>query len=247
MKKIIPVLIALVAITMTAAACQPGSAGQSSVDRPPSGGARVLVLGDSLTAEAWKSGRPELTLKSWKMDWAGSKFGSTACDGYAVARSVPLPDVVIVSYSGNAGLYSCVTKGNTLSEKYQYDLNRIIDFYKGKGVRIVVVGAPKRATEGTEAVYKAMKSTAAARGVPWMDGGNTITPNRAATVPRTATCLAGEPSCRSNGTNIIRNADLTHFCPTDVDFYGRCGTYSSGAYRFNLALNHAVTISKAVK
>ena len=53
-------------------------------------------------------------------------------------------------------------------------------------------------------------------------------------------CLPSEPCIGPSGTNVVRAPDGVHFCPTGQTaiegYFAVCNVYSSGAYRFAVAM-----------
>lgn len=227
-------------------------AGGTGAAAAPAKGATVLVLGDSLTAEAHLSGESTTRLADYRVDWSGSLFGSAPCNGLATARSTRYrPDVVVVAYSGNAGsmVKNCMNNesGAALTRRYVTDVEAIIDRFAHSRTRVVIVGAPVRMDRraDADAIFRALRSLAARSGVAFVDGGRTITPGR--TFRASGRCLPGEARCGNArpGANVLRSGDRVHFCPTGPDFFGNCSTYSSGAVRYTEALGAGIRASKA--
>lgn len=227
-----------------------GAGGLSACHPPPPADARVLILGDSLTAEAHRSGEADARLGRYRVDWAGSLFGGAPCNGRKTAADTAYrPDVVVIAYSGNAnGLVDNCMNGETgraLVDRYVADVGALISRYDNGHTRVVVVGAPVRLDRRaeTDAVFDALRRLAARRGVAFVDGGTRLTAHRV--FRPVGRCLPEERVCgtASPGHNTLRAADGVHFCPAGPDFFGNCSGYSSGAVRFTLALRDAIDAS----
>lgn len=136
--------IALIAVLLALAAC-----GGKSREAPLPSGAKVLALGDSLTAphgvqpqEAWP------TLLAQKTGWQvinGGISGNTSAD--ALARLPALldehqPQLVLVSLGGNDMLRK-QPQSQTIA-----NLGRMIDMARAKGAKVVLLATPKPSLAG---------------------------------------------------------------------------------------------------
>lgn len=136
--------IALIAALLALAAC-----GGKSREAPLPSGAKVLALGDSLTAphgvqpqEAWP------TLLAQKTGWQvinGGISGNTSAD--ALARLPALldehqPQLVLVSLGGNDMLRK-QPQSQTIA-----NLGRMIDMARAKGAKVVLLATPKPSLAG---------------------------------------------------------------------------------------------------
>ncbi len=228
--------------------------------QPPTG-PRVVVFGDSLTIEAKGSGDAASILSGYRVDWSGTRYMTSPCNGIAQAKKVAyVPDVVVINYAGNSGSFqdNCMAgeKGQALATRYRKDVQTLINRYRNGKTKIVIVGAPARRPTLAQSnlVFTALKDLAAAPAnqVAFYDGGRLLTPNRS--VPtRAATCLSPRETGSRCGTskdpkkNYIRDAQLEHLCPTGGTVNGSCGTYSSGAVRLTLNLRDGIKIAKIAK
>ncbi|MCU1454258.1 MAG: hypothetical protein JWN46_2404 [Acidimicrobiales bacterium] len=219
-------------------------------------GPTVLVLGDSITAEVHAS--PEasywLAQTTTHVDWAGTLFMSSPCNGLQAVRQLKyVPDVVIINYAGNHGSFTqnCMNgeTGKALVDRYLADIGAIGRLLKNGHTRISLVGAPARQERhvNSEDVYNAMAGFAHDHHLTFIDGGAYITPGRV--MSRTGPCLRRETGqycgAAGPGRNYIRDEALVHLCPGPIDVYGRCDYYSSGAVR--LAIQFQAAIDQAVK
>jgi hypothetical protein len=230
----------LLAVSLTS--CQPA-------------GPRVLVLGDSLTVEVKASQKAVhwMTPAGASIDWSGSLFMSAPCNGLAaLAKLNYVPDVVIVNYSGNNGSFTdnCMAgeTGTALVNRYLADYGKIGQRVHNGHTRLVIVGAPARKPilADSNAVFTALQKWAGQHHLPFVDGGEYITPGRK--LSRTAACLKRETgaACGSAGPgrNIIRDPQEEHLCAGDITIVGTCGVYSSGAVRLGIMLGQAITVAK---
>jgi len=228
--------------------------------QPPTG-PRVLVFGDSLTIEAKGSGDFASILSGYRIDWTGTMYMTSPCNGIALAKKVTyVPDVVVINYAGNSGSFkdNCMAgeKGQALADRYRKDVQALIDRYRNGKTRIVIVGAPARKATLAQSnlVFTSLQSLAAAPNnqVAFFDGGRLLTPDRLAPT-RAATCLSPRETGSRCGTsqdpkkNYIRDAQLEHLCPTGGTVNGTCGTYSSGAVRLTLNLRDGIKAAKLAK
>ena len=241
-------LVALALATGLTTACQPT-------------GPRVLIFGDSLTIESKGSGDAIAILSGYRLDWTGTKYMTSPCNGIALAKKVTyVPDIVIINYAGNSGSFqdNCMAgeKGQALADRYRADVQTLISRYRNGTTKIVIVGAPARkaSLETSNLVFTTLQSLASAPSnqVGFFDGGRLITPNRS--VPtRAATCLSPRETGSRCGTsqdpnkNYIRDGSLEHLCPTGGTINGSCGTYNSGAVRLTLNLRDGIKVAKVAR
>jgi hypothetical protein len=231
-------IVALLAVSSTA------SSGCTSKPTP-----RVFVYGDSLVFQASKYVDQLLRARHFEPQIA-SLSGTATCDWFdnvKRARDTFHPDIVVMSFSGNA-LGPCMLHPDrtalSIAEyvaKYRKDTETAISIFPND-VRIYAVGAPV-SSGGDDRVFQIYRAVAKKhRNVHFVDGGIYITPHHrfAMTLP----CLPGEPCTgpvvHGVRTNIVRSPDKAHFCPVDPGFGKPCPMYSSGAYRFALAIAQAV-------
>jgi hypothetical protein len=246
--RLLRALVALAVATGLTTACQPT-------------GPRVLIFGDSITIEAKGSGDAASILSGYRVDWAGTKYMTSPCNGIALAKKVTyVPDIVIINYAGNSGSFqdNCMAgeKGQALADRYRADVQTLISRYRNGTTKIVIVGAPARkaSLETSNLVFTTLQSLASAPSnqIGFFDGGRLITPNRS--VPtRAATCLSPRETGSRCGTsqdpkkNYIRDGGLEHLCPTGGTINGSCGTYNSGAVRLTLNLRDGIKVAKVAR
>jgi hypothetical protein len=129
--------------------------------------------------------------------------------------------------------------------KYTADTRRAISTF-GRNVRVYLVGAPVSGA-GDDRVWQIYRTLASDYpNTQFVDGGRYLTPGHkfAMTLP----CLPKEPCTGPvvNGVrnNVVRSPDRAHLCPIDPGFGKPCTVYSSGAYRFALAIAQAIEQGK---
>jgi len=244
----IVVALAVAAVSMVLSACQPT-------------GPRVLIFGDSLTIEAKGSGDAASILSGYRVDWAGTKYMMSPCNGIAMARKINyVPDVVIINYAGNSGSFqdNCM-KGETgvaLAERYRKDVQTLIDRFRNGTTKVVIVGAPARRPELADGnlIFSTLRTLASAPAnkVGFYDGGRLLTPDRNS-ISRVATCLSPRETGPTCGTsqdpkkNYVRDASYDHLCPTGGTINGTCGTYSSGSVRLSLNFRDGIKVARVAK
>ena len=241
------VLAALALLALAVTGCKPLPAGP-----------RVVIFGDSLTIEAKGSGDAATILRGYAVDWAGTKYMTSPCNGIAAAKALAyVPDIVVINYAGNSGSFqdNCMKgeKGQALADRYRKDVQTLIDRFRNGRTKIVIVGAPARkpSLADTNLVFTTLRALAAdpANQVGFFDGGRLLTPDRDAPT-RAATCLSPRETGSRCGTskdpkkNYIRDAQLEHLCPTGGTIGGTCGTYSSGAVRLTLNLRDGIAVAE---
>jgi hypothetical protein len=244
-----PVRAVLAAATLAVvatglAACQPT-------------GPKVLIFGDSITIESKGSGEAATLLRGYQVDWSGTKYMTSPCNGIKIAKTITYrPDVVVINYAGNPLSFqnNCMAgeRYQALADRYAKDVKTLIDLYRNGVTKVVIVGAPARkpSLEETNLVFTTMQAVAAAPGnqVAFFDGGRYITPDRTRTT-RAATCLPSETGAKCGTSqdpkkNYIRDEKHEHLCPTGGKLNGTCGMYSSGAVRLTLNLRDAIKAAK---
>ena len=220
-------------------------------------GPRVVIFGDSLTIEAKGSGDAASILAGYQVDWSGTRFMMSPCNGVSAAKALSyVPDVVVINYAGNSGSFqdNCMAgeRGTALAARYRRDVEALIDRFRNGRTKVVIVGAPTRRPSATDdnLVFAELRTLAAEadNAVAFFDGGRNITPDRTATT-RAATCLPRETGARCGTSqdpkkNYIRDADHNHLCPMGGTLAGTCDRYSSGAVRLSLNLLDAIRAAK---
>jgi hypothetical protein len=223
------------------------SSGHAASDR----GTHVYLFGDSLVFQAQQEFADLMnTHGGYDVEVAG-QAGSATCDWWhniTTARDQFHPKIVAMAFSGNA-LGPCMKHpdGTALTDqeyidKYTADTRRAIATF-GPNVPIYLVGTPVNG-QGDDRVWQIYRKLAPQYpNVHFVDGGKYVTPDHrfALTLP----CMPGEKVCNGpvvNGVreNVVRSPDHAHFCPIDPGFGKPCKVYSSGAYRFALAIAQAV-------
>jgi hypothetical protein len=215
------------------------------------GDTRVLVVGDSLVAQATPYLKRAFAKDDHLKVQVKALAGSATCDWFATLpklRKSLHPDVVVASFSGNA-LSPCMkhADGTALDDaeyvaKYTEDTRRMMAFFPD--ARIYLVGAPVNG-RGDDRVFRIYEQIASNEDrVTFVDGGKYLTPHHrfALTLP----CLKGErctgPVVHGVRNNVVRTpSDQAHFCPAANTPAGApCPVYSSGAYRFARAIEEGV-------
>lgn len=238
-------LVASAVVALSLTACEPA-------------GPRVLIFGDSLTIEAKGAGDPATILKGYAVDWQGTKYMTSPCNGIAVAKKLTyVPDVVVINYGGNRGSFqeNCMAgeRGQALADRYRRDTQTLIDRFRNGKTKVVIVGAPARkpTLADSNLVFGVLQALAAdpKNQVAFFDGGRLITPDRTAT-SRVATCLSPRETGARCGTskdpkkNYIRDTQHEHLCPHGGEIDGTCDMYSSGSVRLTLNLRDGIKIAK---
>lgn len=181
-------------------------------------------------------------------------FGGTAtCDWFpqmdAAATQHPLAAVLV--FSGNAFtrcMDGVVVRSSEYYALYTTYTEQAIATFSAVGSHVFLVGTPIDATslpgwDRLDNIY-AQLAQADPEQVTYVDAGAAVeSPSGGFTwqLP----CLSIEPTCRANGTDIVRSPDGTHFCPdaapASQGVTGPCNEDSPGAFRFALAMVMAVT------
>lgn len=223
----------------------------------------VVLYGDSL---AWSardafamafalSGKPEIEVVT--RTWGGTAI----CDwlGPMASDATELePGAVVIQFSGNS-LTPCMEdeNGNQLTgdayfAQYQTDAEAAIGAFAGTNTQVILAGAPRApdalgSFKGSlvNAIYERLARTH--DGVRYADAGASVLRNGGWT--ETLPCLPAEPC--TGGTdedgipiNVVRAPDGAHFCPVAPSAVrgvtDDCPVWSSGAFRYGMALAHPV-------
>ena len=118
-----------------------------------------------------------------------------------------------------------------------------INIFRPYGTEVFIAGVPYNASaadnQNVTALDQIYASVAAANvGVNYIDAGQAVMNDGVFTwdLP----CLPNEPCIGPSGRNIVRAPDGVHFCPTGQTtiegYLAVCNVYSSGAYRFAVAM-----------
>jgi len=215
---------------------------------PAAGPPRIALYGDSLGMEAG----PDF---SYLAHAAGASTLMRTYGGLAVCDWLPAmtadarswqPTAVVLEFSGDA--FTPCMSGAAVGtaqyyQKYAADLQAAIDIFRSSGAEVFITGVPYDASaaenQNVTDLDQMYASVAAANvGVTYVDAGQAVMADGAFTwdLP----CLPGEPCTGPSGTNVIRDPDGVHFCPTgQTTIEGDlavCNVYSSGAYRFAAAM-----------
>jgi hypothetical protein len=241
-RKLLPVLVALLLAGLAAPAkAAPGD--------------RVLVYGDSLTAEAEPYIQGFVQAVGHSHALVRGAPGGATCDlfdlmGYDATHERPA--VVVVQFSGN-NITRCMQDGqghpllgDAWLAKYRADTVHAIQLFRRTGAQVWLGTSPiglLADKKGEDDVYRiaALYRDLAAR-YPNVH----VTDSAAAVLAfgrywtRTMPCLRNEPCAQvdTNGqrANQVRATDGVHFCPVPVVNGARCPVWASGALRFAVGL-----------
>jgi hypothetical protein len=215
---------------------------------PPPGPPRLALYGDSLASEA-------APFFSYMAQAAGGSTRVNTYGGVAICDYLPTmasdasswqPTAAVLSFTGNA--FTACMAGYTpgtpqFFAKYQQDAQAAISIFHTVGTPVYLIGAPLNSTAAASQnivqLNQIYASLAASNyGVTYVDAGQAVMASGAFTM--TLPCLSFEPCTGPSGTNIVRSPDGVHFCPTgntsQIGVYAVCDVYSSGAFRFAMAM-----------
>lgn len=202
---------------------------------------RLVLVGDSLAQEAtpfiqYLTAPKALIPKFWG--------GTAPCDWADVDLEATRRAVVVFSFTGNS-LTDCMSDGaggflqdQALVDRYQFDVGMLIDRARRAGASVVLVGQPVRAASfqadeevaGINAAYRAFAASMSF--VSFVDAGATVElPD--GTFAERLPCTSFDSECDGDGLAVVRG-DGVHFCP--LAGYNPCPVWSSGAFRFALAI-----------
>jgi hypothetical protein len=220
----------------------------SAAGLPPPGPPRIALYGDSLGMEAGM----DFTFLAHEA--GGSALvrtygGLGVCDWFTTMASDAAswqPTAVVLEFSGDD--FTPCMAGDPLGTpqyyaKYQADLQTAIDIFRPYGTEVFITGVPYNALPTTDqnvaTLNQLYASVAAANyGVTYVDAGQAVMANGAFTW--TLPCLSAEPCTGPSDTNVVRAPDGIHLCPTGdttiEGYFAVCNVYSSGAFRFAVAM-----------
>jgi hypothetical protein len=218
-----------------------------------SGLEQVDLFGDSLGYQA----EPYLDMffaQTHDFTLSDYTYGGTAtCDWLTrmVAAAVKRPQAALLVFSGNS--FTPCMDGVTPRSPQYYDLytaytKQAIGIFSAVGAHVFLVGTPvdESSVAGWDQLNDIYRQLAQAspHTVTYVDAGasvETATGSFTWALP----CISIEPSCGRDGTNVVRSPDGIHFCPDGIPaargVTASCSEYSSGAFRFALAMMNAVT------
>jgi len=181
-------------------------------------------------------------------------YGGTAtCDWLSTmaAAAAQRPQDALFVFSGNA--FTPCMDGVALRSPQYYELytaytEQAIGIFSAVDAHVFLVGTPvdESSVAGWDQLNDIYRQLAQAspHTVTYVDAGasvETATGSFTWALP----CISIEPSCGRDGTNVVRSPDGIHFCPDGIPaargVTASCSEYSSGAFRFALAMMNAVT------
>ena len=209
----------------------------------------VALYGDSLSWEARHLFAEELATRVPAASVLLHTQGGTAvCDWLDQMRTdapALAGGVAVVQFSGNnftpctLGPWGGPLTGDALVDRYRADVGTAIDVFHSVGATVLLAGAPIVDSE-LDVMYADLAATHDS--VEYGPAGEAVLDDGrwTATLP----CLPGEPCDGVIGVagmpmNVVRDPDGIHFCPTGSAGRGPdddCPVWSSGAYRYALAL-----------
>jgi hypothetical protein len=219
---------------------------------------RVALFGDSL---AWEAQSYFSDLVETRGDNAVTytRSGTAVCDWLSAMRSVEArfrPTEVELEFSGDA-LTACMRAFPPPSpayfQKYRADTLAAIAIFQAGGAHVFLIGAPINRDDTSVQNWDRMNGQYAAIAgadpahVTYVDAGAAVE-GPGQTFTATLPCLMNElctgPVVDGVRSNIVRAPDGGHFCPVEKDpqlgMIGPCPVYSSGAYRYALAMAAAL-------
>ncbi len=217
----------------------------------------VDLFGDSLGYQA----EPYLDLlfaETGNVTVSNNTFGGTAtCDwlGHMAASAAMHPQAAVLVFSGNAFtpcMDGIVLRSPQYYDRYTSDTEQAIGIFAAAGSHVFLVGTPIDASsaagwERLDDIYRQL-AQADPLTVTYVDAGASVESSNGGFTWQLP-CMSVEPSCGTSGTNTVRSPDGIHFCPdgtpAKVGVTGSCDEYSSGAFRFALAIVNAVTQSQS--
>jgi hypothetical protein len=219
---------------------------------------RVSYFGDSLAHEAQDHFDARLRVTGHADVHLATYGGTAICDWFERMRTEAAtwrPNVAVIEFSGNAltpcmqGATGAPLEGAAYVAKYRTDAQEVVRIFTAVGAHVYFAGAPESRRQADDPDYRggainAVYRTVARAGssdVRFVDAGASVLDHGRWT--ETLPCTAHEP-CGASGRNIVRAPDGAHFCPTGDaarrGVTGACAVWSSGAYRYALAMARPV-------
>ncbi len=213
----------------------------------------VDLFGDSLGYQA-QSYLDMFLAETGNYTVSNNTYGGTAtCDWLSkmAAAAAEHPQAAVLVFSGNA--FTPCMDGVALRSPQYYDLyttdtEQAIEIFRTAGTHVFLVGTPidQSSVAGwhrLDYIYRQL-ALADPAAVTYVDAGAAVESSSGGFTWQLP-CLSIEPSCGPNGVNTVRSPDGIHFCPdgtpATAGVTGPCDEYSSGAFRFALAIVSAVT------
>lgn len=248
------VLLAVAFLGAVLTACGSASPTVETVPEPGEadlGGARVLLLGDSLVMQSERELAALADLHGYELS-VFARSGHTPCDAEEVlaeALAAEPPEIVMLAYAGNSWLYSSCLGGEdqTVDEsvdRYREIVGAMIDDIRASGASMGLVGGPAWPANTLAApVHDAVRLLAGEREVPFVDGGRWVTPDR--TWSETLPCRRDEPGCEEGRVPVhLEDGFEEHDVHFDCAVAGwriaddePCPAYSAGGYRYARAID----------
>jgi hypothetical protein len=210
-----------------------------------SGPVRIALFGDSLVTQSAPAFTQVVTSHGRATLRVIDFPGTAICDWWRQLEAVAAwrPRAVVMEFSGD-NLTPCTRdprtgrprSGAPLIDAYRSDAERAMHILED--TTVYWVGAPPDRDPANSAVAEAVRAIYA--GLPpryhnarFVDAGQAVT-SRGRYVD-ILPCLSFEP-CPRNGYAQVRSPDGIHFCPVEARGNGVCPVWSSGAYRFGVAM-----------
>ena len=219
----------------------------SAATLSPSGPHRVALYGDSLGMEAGMD-FIYLARAAGASVLVRTYGGLAPCDflaSMAADAASWRPTDVVLEFSGDN--FTPCMGGDPIGSPqyyatYRADTQQAIDIFRPGGARVFLSGLPydvwPSANPNIANLNQLYASVAAGSGAIYVDAGQAVMANGAYT--QTLPCLPGEPCTGPSGTNVVRDPEGVHFCPTGnttaEGYFEVCDVYSSGAFRYAAAM-----------
>ena len=210
--------------------------------------ARIALYGDSLGMQAAQDFQLIAAL-SGADTLLRAESGWAPCDELGEMQTDVAtwhPSVAVLEFAGNN--FTACMAGYTVGTaayyaRYQADITSAIATLRSGGASVILIGVPLDYSASLSAnaqTLNTMYASIAAQtpGVSYIDAGQAVLADGQFTW--TLPCLSGEQCTGPDGTNVVRSPDGVHFCPdgntTQEGPYDVCDVYSSGAWRFAMAM-----------
>ena len=228
----------------------------SAVPLADGGPVNVALFGDSLAYQAAPY-FDTLVEAGGRANVRDFVFGGTAvCDWLPEMRKVAQsrPQVVVMEFAGNTFtpcMGGCPAGSSSAISRYCVDMSEAIHLFLAVGTRVFLEGSPIDYTEWAthdrhwidlNRAFSSLATRYPGR-VTYVDAGGAVE-GPGQSFSWTLPCLSFEPCTgpivSGVHTNVVRSPDGVHFCPIESRHaqgrVARCDVYSSGAFRFAMAM-----------
>jgi hypothetical protein len=182
--------------------------------------------------------------------------GTAPCDWLTEMKadaSAVRPSAVVLEFSGNAFTFCIAAAGYETPayfDQYENDVTTAVNEYVKFGAHVFLVGNAPTVSQvhsgdthwnSLNWIYKSIAADHPGS-VTFVNAGASVMSSDGK-FTWTLPCAPIEPHCGTDGANTVRAPDGQHFCPKIPDYpadWRTCRVYSSGSFRYGLAISESV-------